>query len=189
MKTADPLLFCPVVLNHRRSPPRPPKYSGLRRPKHPYYPEQCPRSDMTGWEGNREGRHGWGDVSCSALSGSPFFAVLEHASFGRSAFFKKLWYYFYKVRIILCLAEWIIFRLWHKSYKNLPNSFHLWWKMSPGFILVHLFLTRESSDLKSHLPTPHLLAFIFGRPGDKYSLMPAGCLWIQEFQEKLRALC
>lgn len=27
---------------------------------------------MTGWEGNREGRHGWGEVSCSALSGTPF---------------------------------------------------------------------------------------------------------------------
>lgn len=68
MKTADPLLFCPAMLNYGR----PPKSPGLRWPKHSYHPEQCPRGDMTGWEGNREGRHGWGEVSCSALSGTPF---------------------------------------------------------------------------------------------------------------------
>lgn len=65
---------------------RPSKSSGVGWPKHSYHPEQCPGGDMTGWEGNREGRHGWGEVSCSALSGIPFLAMLEHGSFGRVHF-------------------------------------------------------------------------------------------------------
>lgn len=69
MKTADPLLFNPGVLNHAR----PSNSSGLRWPWHPYHPEQCPRSDMplVGRGTGKEGMDG-GGVSCSALSGTLF---------------------------------------------------------------------------------------------------------------------
>lgn len=142
----------------------------------------------SGGEGNREGRDRlrWGILFF--FKWNTFFAVLEHGTFGRSAFFFfKSWYYFYKAsRTISCLTEWIIFRLWHKSYKNLLSSFHLWY-MCPNFILTHLFLTRESSDLENLTFPTHVLAFIFGRPKDKYGLMPAWRPWIQEFQKKTQS--
>lgn len=68
MKTADPLLFSPGVLN----PARPPKSPGLRWPWHLYHPEECAGSDLTlVGRGTGEEKMDGGSVSCSALSGTP----------------------------------------------------------------------------------------------------------------------
>lgn len=55
--------------------------------------------------GARNGRMDVGGVSCSALSGTPFFAVLKHGSFGWNAFLQNRGTIFIKQELFYALQN------------------------------------------------------------------------------------